>query len=142
LKKECVSPVYAFFDLTPAIIDINGCCVHEFKCSAHSCKAKIHWYLDKKDVCLTGNMWKHVKLCWGDEALEAAGIAKDIVGGILQNGLKMAAFERKGKGKVIYSHRLHTCAETKAEIVQWVFESLCPFNIVKDRAFQPLMKTG
>lgn len=29
-----------------------------------------------------------------------------------------------------------------AEIVRWVFESLCPFEIVDDRGFKRLMKTG
>lgn len=31
---------------------------------------------------------------------------------------------------------------SRAEIVRWVSESLRPFDIVKDRAFQSLMKTG
>lgn len=33
-------------------------------------------------------------------------------------------------------------AESRAEIVRWVSESLRPFSIVKDRGFQSLMKTG
>src|SRR5258708_30806906 len=31
---------------------------------------------------------------------------------------------------------------TRAEIVRWVSESLRPFEIVQDRGFQSLMKTG
>ena len=72
----------------------------------------------------------------------------------------MAAFERKGKGKVSYSHCQHTWTETRyfldsswmrialnetsnrAEIVRWVAESSWPLNIVKDHGFQSLMKTG
>ncbi|KIK77422.1 hypothetical protein PAXRUDRAFT_166906, partial [Paxillus rubicundulus Ve08.2h10] len=129
LKKEWVSPFYAFFDPTPVIIKVNGCCAHEFKCSACNCKAKGCQYLDKKDAHSTGNMRKHVKSCWGDETLETADTAKDvnevrakIVGGVLRNRTIMAAFERKGKGKVVYSHRLHTRAEAKG--------------------FKSLMKTG
>lgn len=37
------------------------------------------------------------------------------------------------------------CAVTQlhsVEIVCWVVENLCPFDIVKDHAFQCLMKTG
>lgn len=30
----------------------------------------------------------------------------------------------------------------RAELVRWVAESLRPFDIVKDRGFQSLMKTG
>jgi hypothetical protein len=30
----------------------------------------------------------------------------------------------------------------RAEIVRWVSESMRPFNIVEDRGFQSLMKTG
>jgi len=30
----------------------------------------------------------------------------------------------------------------RAEIVRWVSESLCPFDIITDRGFQSLMKTG
>ncbi|KIK94273.1 hypothetical protein PAXRUDRAFT_143266, partial [Paxillus rubicundulus Ve08.2h10] len=120
LKKEWVSPVYAFFNLTPAIINVNGHHAHMFKCSACGCKAKVCWYLDKKDARSTGNIRKHVKLCWGDETLEAVDTAKDvnkvrakIVGGVLQNRTITAAFKRKGKGKVVYSHRLHIHAEAK-----------------------------
>ncbi|KAG2104740.1 uncharacterized protein F5147DRAFT_561732, partial [Suillus discolor] len=149
LMKEWNSPVYAFFDPTPHIIEIADRRAHEFKCQARGCKVKVRWFLDKGDARSTGNMWKHVCLCWGDEVLKAADSAKDadkvrlkIVGSILQNGSITASFEHKGKGKITYSHRQHTRAETRAEVVRWVSESLRPFDIVKDRAFQSLMKTG
>jgi len=41
-----------------------------------------------------------------------------------------------------WSNRPLTHAETKAAIVRWVCESLCPFDIVKDTYFLVLMKTG
>ena len=96
----------------------------------------------------------------------AAGTAKDaresVVKEIKGSGSITAAFERKGKGKVTFSHRQHTKTETKsvtlpsqalvlyliiicrAEIVRWVAEDLRPFKIVEDRGFhdQKLMKTG
>ncbi|KIK78545.1 hypothetical protein PAXRUDRAFT_40912, partial [Paxillus rubicundulus Ve08.2h10] len=129
LMKEWTSPIYAFFDATPQILTIDGWQVHEFKCSAWGCKVKIQCYLDKKDVRSTGNMQKHVKGCWGPEVLPATDSAKDanevcknIVGSILCTGSITAEFERKGKGKVVYSHRQHTHTET--------------------RHFQSLMKTG
>ena len=35
-----------------------------------------------------------------------------------------------------------TWPTSRVEIVQWVFESLQPFEVVNDRGFQTLMKTG
>ncbi|KIK78711.1 hypothetical protein PAXRUDRAFT_45056, partial [Paxillus rubicundulus Ve08.2h10] len=61
--------VNAFFEVTPKIIEIDGRCAHEFKCSTHGCKVTIRRYLDKKDTCSTGNMRKHVKSCWGPKVL-------------------------------------------------------------------------
>ncbi|KAG2031923.1 hypothetical protein BDR03DRAFT_874951 [Suillus americanus] len=149
LMKDWNSPVYRFFDLTPQIVKIDGHHAHNFKCQARNCKAKVRQYLDKGDACSTGNMQKHVHLCWGEEVLKAVDEAKDanevrqrIVGSFLRNGSITASFEHRVKGK------LHTCTswtETsafRAEIVCWVSESLRPFDIVKDRAFQSLMKTG
>jgi hypothetical protein len=73
-----------------------------------------------KDAKSTGNMQKHVETCWGDEVLDAADEVKDvgevhtkIVKSIQRNRSIMAAFERKGKGKVTYSHHAHTKAETR-----------------------------
>ncbi|KAG1782403.1 hypothetical protein EV702DRAFT_926687, partial [Suillus placidus] len=149
LMKEWNSLIYAFFDPTPAIEIIDGCRAHVFKCMAKGCKVRIRWFLDKKDARSTGNMRKHVKTCWGDEVLQACDDAKNteevrtkIVTSILHSGSITASFEHKGKGKVTYSHRQHTHTETKAELVRWVAESLRPFDIVKDRGFQSLMKTG
>jgi hypothetical protein len=56
-------------------------------------------------------------------------------------GLITTAFERKGKGRVTYSHKQHTTTESRAELVRWVAENNRPFAIVKDRVFQSLMKT-
>ncbi|KAF8132937.1 hypothetical protein EV363DRAFT_1295730 [Boletus edulis] len=140
LQKEWTSPVYAFFDPIPAIRKINGHHVHEFTCSACGCKVKVRRYLDTLDARSTSNMRKHVKGCWGTEDVDEARMK--IAGSILHDGSITAAFERKGKGKISYSHHQHTCVETRAEIVRWVCESLRPFNIVADRGFQSLMKTG
>ena len=65
-----------------------------------------------------------------------------IVDALNKTGSISKAFERKGKGRVTYSSRQHTRAETRVELVRWVAQSLRPFNIVKDLGFQALMKTG
>lgn len=149
MSKEWVSPIYAFFEPFPAIGHENGQRYYEFRCVAKGCGKRIRRFLDKKDAKSTSNMCKHARTCWGEEVVKAADNAKScdvaresIVNGILTNGSITASFERKGKGKITYSHRQHTKTEMKAEIVRWVCESARPFNIVKDRAFLSLMKTG
>ncbi|KAG1735952.1 uncharacterized protein EDB91DRAFT_1056014 [Suillus paluster] len=149
LMKDWTSPIYAFFDPTPTIKTKGDQRAHSFKCMAKGCQVKIRRFLDKKDARSTGNMCKHIRICWGDEVLQAADEARNaeeahmkIVGNFLRNGSITTVFERKGQGKVTYSHCQHTQTETKAEIVHWVSENLRPFKIVKDRGFQSLMKTG
>ncbi|KAG2036112.1 hypothetical protein BDR03DRAFT_1012020 [Suillus americanus] len=41
LMKDWNSPVYAFFDPTPQIVEMDGCRAHNFKCQARNCKAKV-----------------------------------------------------------------------------------------------------
>ena len=90
-----------------------------------------------------------MKKCWGDEVVASADKAKTAkevrdttIKGYLNPQSITAAFERKGKGKVKYSYRQHTKTESMAEIVRWVSESMRPFDIVEDRGFLCLMKTG
>lgn len=123
--KDWNSPVYAFFDPTPKIVAVNGRKAHEFKCQAKGCKSSVRRFLDKADAHSTGNMRKHVRSCWGADVLQAADDAKDanevrckIVGSVLRDGSITAAFERKGKGKITYSHRQHTRAETRYEFIE------------------------
>lgn len=106
-------------------------------------------FLDTGDAKSTSNMRKHAKKCWtaevvasADKADNANDVRRTTVKGLLDPQSITAAFERKGKGKVTYSHRQHTKTELRAEIVRWVAESKRPFNIVDDRGFQKLMKTG
>ncbi|KAJ3487515.1 hypothetical protein NLJ89_g11705 [Agrocybe chaxingu] len=147
LKKEWISPIYAFFKPTPDIGYEKGRRYHEFRCAAKGCKKGVRRFLDKSDAKSTSNMQKHAKSCWGTETVEIADEAANLnearkMVGSLKDGSITAAFERKGKGCVTYSHRQHTKAETKAEIVRWVAESARPFKIVADRGFLSLMKTG
>ncbi|KIK39709.1 hypothetical protein CY34DRAFT_25138 [Suillus luteus UH-Slu-Lm8-n1] len=138
--KDWTSPIYVFFEPTLAIEYHDKQRCHVFKCATHGCK---HYAKS------TNNMRKHVKSCWGDAALQAAmdtgntAAARDgPIKNLLETGSIKSLFEWKGKGKVTYSHRQHTRAETRAEVVCWVSESLRPFEMVNDRGFQKLMKTG
>ncbi|KAI5991974.1 hypothetical protein EDC04DRAFT_2587236, partial [Pisolithus marmoratus] len=127
LMRDWTSPVYAFFNPQPVILEINGRWAHDFKCCACGCKVKVCQYLDKKDAWSTGNMWKHVKKCWGVKALASADACKDvkealkvITKSILQDGSIMSMIKKEGK--LTYSVWPHTCTEL--------------------RGFQSLMKTG
>ena len=173
LSDDWVSPIYAFFQPTPSIEAVDGRRVHEFKCAASHCKGRgknprfVQRYLDTSDRNSTGNLRKHARLCWGEEILRGADACGDLDStrkGLdkakkLQDGSITTAFERKGKGKVTFSHRQHTKTQTRlvmtlqlsnipnvawfrAEIVRWVSESHRPFSIVEDRGFRCLMKTG
>jgi transcriptional/translational regulatory protein YebC/TACO1 len=48
-----------------------------------------------------------------DEAKNVNEAHTKVVGGILHTGSITAVFERKGKGKVTYSHKQNTKTETK-----------------------------
>jgi hypothetical protein len=65
-------------------------------------------------------MHKHAKKCWGTEVIASADKANNAnevqrmtVKGILDPQSITAAFERKGKGKVTYSHRQYTKTEAR-----------------------------
>ena len=100
-------------------------CTHEFRCSAGVCKGKgtnkwiVQCYLNTLDWMSSSNLKQHAILCWGGDTVGKALDAKvdiesarKILGGH-QDGSITAAFERKGKGKVSYSHRQHPKAETQ-----------------------------
>jgi hypothetical protein len=96
-------------------------------------------FLDTGDAKSTSNMCKHAKKCWSADVVAAADKANNanevrltIVKGLLDPQSIMAVFERKGKGKITFSHRQYTKTESRAEIVQWVVESKQPFNIISD----------
>ena len=152
MSKDWEAPIYAFFGPEPLVEHVEGRRCHAFQCLAKHCKQKsrsVRRYLDTSDAKSTGNLRKHAKKCWGTEIVATADKAKTAkevrdttVKGYLDPQSITAAFERKGKGKVTYSYRQHTKTEAKAEIVRWVCESMRPFDIVQDRGFRSLMKTG
>ncbi|PPQ81292.1 hypothetical protein CVT26_015194 [Gymnopilus dilepis] len=150
LMKKWDAPVYAFFKPMPAIVYVANRKAHVFECGASRCRCKTRFvrrFLYTHDSSSTSNLRQHAKVCWGEEAVTAADdtgdapTARDAMAN-LKDGSITAAFECAGKGKVSYSHRQHTKAEARAEFVRWVSESKRPFQIVNDRAFRSLMKTG
>lgn len=125
LLKEWNSPIYVFFKPTPSIEYIKGRRVHVFECSATHCLGKgngrmVRRYLDTSDAKSTGNLRKHAKICWGEEAVAAADNTKDVraareVLGKMKSvdSSITAAFKRIAKDKVTYSHRQHTTTEAR-----------------------------
>ena len=123
LIKEWNSPIYVFFKHTPSIETIKGRRVHIFECNAKSCMGKgngrmVRRYLDTGDVKSTGNLQKHARGCWGEEAVTAANNTKNVWAARealgkakLVDGSIMAAFERVAKDRVTYSHCQHTSSE-------------------------------
>ncbi|EPS92664.1 hypothetical protein FOMPIDRAFT_6817, partial [Fomitopsis schrenkii] len=148
LSRDWSSVVYAFYHPDVKIHEANGKRAHVFRCLKGNCNARIRRWLDKTDKHSTGNLRKHVKACWGEEALASADAlgsaqkAREGVKSYVRSGDLTLAFKRTGKGKITYSVRQHSRTETRAELVRWVAESLRPFTIVEDRAFLNLMKTG
>ena len=169
ISKDWSSPVYVFFKPMPSIEYVNERRVHVFECAATHCKGKgngrmVRRYLDTTDCKSTGNLRKHARVCWGLEAVASADETRNIDAArealkTLKNGSITEAFQRVAKGKITYSHRQHTTTQSRcvlfhstpdpvlirnnsAEIVRWVAESKRPFQIVNDRGFQSLMKTG
>ena len=95
-----------------------------------------------------GNLCQHAVKCWGEEAINAACAAinvlevhEKIIRGILKNSLITTHFQCKAS-EVTYSACQHTCTETCVKIVKWVAESLQLFCIITDPGFKMLMKTG
>jgi hypothetical protein len=152
ISKDWTSPIYVFFKPIPSIEYIDERRVHVFECSARHCKGKgngrmVRRYLDTSDAKSTGNLRKHAKVCWGLETVSAADETRNINDARkalekVKDGSITEAFERVAKGKVTYSNRQHTTTQSRAEIVRWIAESKRPFQIVNDRGFQSLMKTG
>lgn len=65
-------------------------------------------------------MHKHIKCCWGAEALEAAMALKDVtsicenvIESLNKTGKVGTAFAQQGKGRVTYSNLPHTKTETR-----------------------------
>jgi hypothetical protein len=129
LSKKWTSPIYAFFNPTPDIEYVNGRRCHVFTCAAKSCKQRVRRFLDKGDAGSTSNLRKHAVSCWGEASVksitELSNIkdARESVKSIKETGSITASFERKGKGKVTYSHRQHMKTETKymGSIILYVF---------------------
>lgn len=113
LSKDWKSPIYVFYNPIPDITYVDGRRCHKFKCATWGCKYKAPQYLDS-------NLIKHAWSCWGEEAWEAANNCKDameardsVTKPMAKSGSITAILKQLGKGKVMYSHCMHTKTKTK-----------------------------
>jgi hypothetical protein len=118
MSKKWTSPTYAFFDSPPAAYEVDGRECHIFSCL--KCKDKFRRFLDTKDANSMSNLCKHVKNCWGEDALQAAedikklDLAREkVVRPFLKNGSITTAFRWKGSRKVTYSTKPYTKIEVQ-----------------------------
>lgn len=148
VRKSWDAPAYAFFAETVAIQIVNGRRVHVFECAAGRCKKRINRYLDTGDHSSTSNLRKHVIACWGAEALAEADkmvtarAARPCVDKLARNGTITSAFARVAGSSETYSTRPMTKDEARATTAQWVAESGRPYEVVEDRCYRLLVKTG
>ncbi len=139
-----------------------------FACAARGCKHRVPRNLETQDRTSTKNLKDHAIRCWGKDTVNAAlemqdlDKARELVKkhGTKKNGLLTTVFAKlKKAGAEVYSHipltkpevrlvvtlfslNVETYLSYSAQCVRWAAESFRPFNIVKDRAFNTLMKTG
>ncbi|KAF5319422.1 hypothetical protein D9619_008796 [Psilocybe cf. subviscida] len=153
LSQDWTAPIYVFFKENVKIETVKGRRCHIFHCAATNCLGtngrSVRRYLDKKDAKSTGNLHKHAERCWGAATVKAANATSNATSAreALANAKTLdasitASFKRAAKATVTYSHRQHTTAKARAEFVRWVCKSKRPFQVVNDRAFKSLMKTG
>ncbi|KAI1789288.1 hypothetical protein LXA43DRAFT_893135, partial [Ganoderma leucocontextum] len=99
-------------------------------------------YLDTKDAESSGNLFKHARLCWSNEAVDHALELGDTI--LCMRSWKPKAksksitefFTQKNGKKMKYSHRALTWA------VRWVAEDLRPFKMLGDHGFLVIAKSG
>lgn len=125
ISKDWNSPIYIFFQPDAEIEYVNGRRVHVFECAAVRCMGKgngrkVRRYLDTGDAKSTSNLRKHAKICWGEDAVEAADSTRDLKSARealrkmkTPNGSITEAFQRAATAKVSYSHRQHTTTEAR-----------------------------
>ncbi|KZV80206.1 hypothetical protein EXIGLDRAFT_630613 [Exidia glandulosa HHB12029] len=113
MQKTWNSPVYAFFKPDVIIGYSKGRRYHEFICAAQPCKKASHTvrrFLDTRDRSSTSNLRTHAIGCFGHDTVKKT-LGETI--GHMRDGSITASFERAGKGKVTFSHKLMTKTESR-----------------------------
>jgi hypothetical protein len=75
LQKDWDTPIYVFFKPFPSIQYIQSWKAHVFECAAIQCHCRTRFvrrFLDMSDSKSTSNLCHHAKVCWSEEAVQAA----------------------------------------------------------------------
>ena len=104
------SVVYAFFEARPTIEYTGKRVAYVFRCAKPNCVKPLHRrFLDTQDIASTSFLWKHVRSCWGKEAVAmarkcaCADDARPALHHFGSTGLITTAFERAAKSVESYS---------------------------------------
>ena len=107
-----------FFKPIPSIQYLQNRKAHVFECAACQCLSRtrlVRQFLDTRDAKSTSNLRHHAKICWGEEAIEAADGTRDVKAARMalrnlktKNRSITAVFQQIGERKPVYSHRQHT----------------------------------
>lgn len=119
MQKRWTASAYAFFKPEVSIEHRKGRRIHVFRCANTGCKHTVRRYIGTGDTSSTGNLRKHIKSCWGGEALQAADEkgsatnAREAVKTYRRTQDIKVAFGNVGKKTVTFSTRQHTPSEAR-----------------------------
>ena len=119
MQKRWTASAYAFFKPEVSIGHRKGCCIHVFQCTNTGCKHTVRRYIGMGNTLSTGNLRKHIKSCWGREALQAADEkrsamnAREVVKPYRRMQDIKVVFGNVGKKTITLSTREHTPSEAR-----------------------------
>ncbi|THV05844.1 hypothetical protein K435DRAFT_562725, partial [Dendrothele bispora CBS 962.96] len=124
--KGWYSPIYGFYK-KPFVEYVEKRKVHTFACLF--CKVKVRRYQDTTDKNSPSGLARHAKACIGEQEVKNA----------MESGKKPDEVRHMLSGRV---GPVKLNCPTFDRVTRWVTENCRPFEIVADRGFQSLMKTG
>ncbi|PIL28879.1 hypothetical protein GSI_08925 [Ganoderma sinense ZZ0214-1] len=144
------SPIYAFFEEDVVVDYKDDRKSHLFTCAAKGCGIRVRRFLDTKDAASSGNLFKHARGCWGDEAVDRAikfGDANVVREKLVKPKKESKSITEFFNQKAIMD-RSESLVLTQSGVlhrvwaVRWVAEDLHPFKMVADRGFLMIAKSG
>ncbi|KAI1785791.1 hypothetical protein LXA43DRAFT_899061, partial [Ganoderma leucocontextum] len=140
-RQRWRSPVYGFFLSEVEVAYKDGRRSHLFQCAAKGCGVCIRRYLDTKDHASSGNLFKHARLCWTNEAVDHAielgdadVVHEKLVKPKAQSKSITEFFSQTNGKKMKYSHHALTKIDTRCD--------LRPFKMLADCGFLVIAKSG
>ncbi len=121
LHTEWKSPIYGFYDEDIQLVIIDNRKAILFQCAARGCGKTLQRFHDTHDRSSSGNLHKHTRLCWGEEAVgqakaigDATRVRSCIVQGLQKNSDITEYFRlEKAAKKPLYLHQQMSRAQTR-----------------------------